>query len=55
MFLVVAAILNRGQTVGKIERGPPNYHLGQIWLKLVQRFQRRRCKCDILLKYALFA
>ena len=26
----MAAILNRGQTVGKIERGPPNYHLGQI-------------------------
>ena len=51
----MAAILNRGQTVGKIERGPPNYHLGQIWLKLVQRSQRRRCKCDILLKYALFA
>jgi hypothetical protein len=31
-----------------IERGPPKDHPSQICFNLVQRFQRRRFKCDIL-------
>jgi hypothetical protein len=34
-----------------IERGSPKDHPSQIWFNLVQRFQRRRFKCDPLLKY----
>jgi hypothetical protein len=33
----------------KFERGPPN----QIWFNLVQRFQKRRFKCDLISKYGL--
>jgi hypothetical protein len=29
-------------------RGPSNEYLWQIWLKSVQRFQRRRVKCEKL-------
>ena len=29
-------------------RGPSNEHLWQVWLKSVQRFQRRRVKCEKL-------
>ena len=34
-----------------IERGPPKDHPNQICFNLVQQFQRRRFKCDILSKY----
>ena len=29
-------------------RGPSNEHFWQVWLKSVQRFQRRRVKCEKL-------
>jgi hypothetical protein len=32
----------------QICRGPSNEHLWQVWLKSVQRFQRRRFKCEKL-------
>jgi hypothetical protein len=32
----------------KSGRGPSNEHFWQIWLKSVQRFQRRRFKCEKL-------
>jgi hypothetical protein len=39
----------QGGAVGHIsERDPPS----QVWFNLVQRFQRRRFKCDLLSKYA---
>jgi hypothetical protein len=34
------------------ERDPPRHHPCQVWFNLVQRFQRRRFKCDLLSKYA---
>ena len=40
-----------GGAVGhNIERGPPKDHPSQICFNLVQRFQRRRFKCDLLSK-----
>ena len=33
-------------------RDPPRDHPCQVWFNLVQRFQRRRFKCDLLSKYA---
>ena len=33
---------------GKSGRGPSNEHFWQVWLKSVQRFQRRRFKCEKL-------
>ena len=42
-----------GEAVGhNCERGPFKDHPSHIWFNLVQQFQRRRFKCDILLKYA---
>jgi hypothetical protein len=35
-----------------IEKGPPKDRPSQICFNLVQRFQRRRFKCDLLSKYA---
>ena len=32
----------------KSGRGPSNGHFWQVWLKSVQRFQRRRFKCEKL-------
>ena len=32
----------------KFGRGPSNEHFWQVWLKSVQRFQRRRFKCEKL-------
>ena len=32
----------------KSGRGPSNEHFWQVWLKSVQRFQRRRFKCEKL-------
>ena len=32
----------------KSGRGPSNEHFRQVWLKSVQRFQRRRFKCEKL-------
>jgi hypothetical protein len=41
-----------GGAVGhKFEREPPRDHPCQVWFNLVQRFQRRRFKCDLLSKY----
>jgi hypothetical protein len=34
------------------ERDPNRDHPCQVWFNLVQRFQRRRFKCDLLSKYA---
>ena len=34
------------------ERDRPRDHSCQAWLNMVQRFQRRRFKCDLLSKYA---
>ena len=34
------------------ERDPPRDHPCLVWFNLVQRFQRRRFKCDLLSKYA---
>jgi hypothetical protein len=34
------------------EMDPRRDHPYQVWLILVQRFQRRRFKCDLLSKYA---
>jgi hypothetical protein len=36
----------------KFERDPPRDHPCQVWFNLVQQFQRRRFKCDLLSKYA---
>jgi hypothetical protein len=48
-----AVILNGGGAVGhNFERDPPRDHTCQVWFNLVQRFQRRRFKCDLLSKYA---
>jgi hypothetical protein len=33
----------------KSGRGPSNEHFWQVWLKSVQRFQRRRVKCEKLM------
>jgi hypothetical protein len=42
-----------GGAVGhNFERDPPRDHSCQVWFNLVQRFQRRRFKCDLLSKYA---
>jgi hypothetical protein len=38
-----------GRGVGhNFERDPPRDHPCQVWFNLVQRFQRRRFKCDLL-------
>jgi hypothetical protein len=38
-----------GRAVGhNFERDPPRDHPCQVWFNLVQRFQRRRFKCDLL-------
>jgi hypothetical protein len=43
-----------GGAVGhNFERDPPRDHPCQVWFNLVQRFQRRRFKCDLLSKYAI--
>jgi hypothetical protein len=37
----------KGRAVGhNFERGPPKDHPCQVWFNLVQRFQRRRFKCE---------
>jgi hypothetical protein len=44
-----------GGAVGhNFERDPSRDHPCQVWFNLVQRFQRRRFKCDLLSKYASF-
>jgi hypothetical protein len=56
LFLVTAAILNGGRGCQtQIERDPSRVRPCQAWFNLVQRFQRRRFKCDLLSKYAQFA
>jgi len=38
-----------GEFVGhKFERDPPKNHPCQVWFNLVQGFQRRNFKCEIL-------
>jgi hypothetical protein len=45
-----------GGAVGhNVEREPPRDHPCQVWCNLVQQFQRKRFKCDLLSKYAKFA
>jgi hypothetical protein len=45
-----------GEAVGhNFERDPPRDHPCQVWFNLVQRFQRKGFKCDLLSKYAQFA
>jgi hypothetical protein len=42
-----------GGAVGhNFERDPPRDHPCQVCFNLVQRFQRRRFKCDLLFKMA---
>jgi hypothetical protein len=42
-----------GMAIGyNFERDRPRDHPCQVWFNLVQRFQRRRFKCDLLSKYA---
>ena len=42
-----------GGAVGhNFESDPPRDHPCQVWFNLVQRFQSRRFKCDLLSKYA---
>ena len=42
-----------GEAVGhNFEMGLPKDYPCQVWFNLVQRFQRRRFKCDLLSKYA---
>jgi hypothetical protein len=42
-----------GRAVGhKFERDPSRVHPCQVWFNLVQRFQRRRFKCDLSTKMA---
>jgi hypothetical protein len=43
-----------GGAVGhNIEMGLPKDYPCQVWFNLVQQFQRKRFKCDLLSKYAL--
>ena len=45
-----------GGAVGhNFEMGLPKDYPCQVWFNLVQRFQRRRFKCDLLSKYAQLA
>jgi hypothetical protein len=37
-----------GFQISTKNRGPSNEHFWQVWLKSVQRFQRRRFKCEKL-------
>jgi hypothetical protein len=42
-----------GGAVGhNFERDPSRDHPCQVWFNLVQQFQRRKFKCDLLSKYA---
>jgi hypothetical protein len=44
----------QGGAVGhKFERDPPRDHPCQVWFNLVQRFPRRRFKCDFFIKICL--
>jgi hypothetical protein len=42
----------KGVVGHKFERDPLRDHPCQVWFNLVQRFQMRRFKCDLLSKYA---
>jgi hypothetical protein len=45
--------LMEGRAVGhNFERDPPRDHPCLVWFNLVQQFQRRKFKCDLLSKYA---
>ena len=50
LFLVTAAILNGGWLSDTILGLPKDYPC-QVCFNLVQRFQRKRFKCDLLSKY----
>jgi hypothetical protein len=43
--------MESGAVGHNFEREPPRDHPCQVWFNLVQRFQRRRFKCDLLSKY----
>jgi hypothetical protein len=52
-FEEISIFSNSGQLewragLSDFERDPPC----QVWFNLIQRFQRRRFKCDLLSKYA---
>jgi hypothetical protein len=41
--------VSQNELVGhNFERDPPRDHPCQVWFNLVQQFQRRRFKCDLL-------
>jgi hypothetical protein len=44
--------MESGAVGHNIERGPSKDHPSQICFNLVQQFQRRRFKCDLLSKKA---
>ena len=44
--------MERGAVGHNFEMGLHKDYPSQIWFSLVQRFQRRRFKCDRLSKYA---
>jgi hypothetical protein len=47
-FFIMAAILNGGRIAGhNFERGQTKDYVSYVCFNLVQRFQRRRFKCDI--------
>ena len=41
-----------GAVEHNFERDPPSDHPCQVWFNLVQQFQRRRFKCDLLSNYS---
>jgi hypothetical protein len=43
--------MESGAVGHNFERDPPRDHPCQVWFNLVQRFQRRRFKCDLLSKF----
>jgi hypothetical protein len=48
IFFSDTAMQNNGAVGYNFERDPPRDHPCQVWFNLVQRFQRRRFKCESL-------
>ena len=44
--------MESGAVGHNFEIGQPKDYPSKIWFNLVQRFHRRRLKCDLLSKYA---
>jgi hypothetical protein len=52
MFSNSSHLERKGLAVGHdFERDPPRDHHCQVWFNMVQRFQRKIFKCDLLSKY----